>query len=48
VVVAVADMESKIEAAMKHADKVEAKQLKADQKQLETEAKEAKETKDAS
>ena len=48
VVVAVADMESKIEAAMKHAEKVEAKQLKADQKQLETEAKEAKEAKDAS
>ena len=48
VVVAVADMESKIEAAMKHAEKVESKQLKADQKQLETEAKEAKEAKDAS
>ncbi len=31
VVVAVSDMESKIEAAMAHAQKVEAKQLKADQ-----------------
>jgi uncharacterized membrane protein len=40
VVVAVADTESKIEAAMKHAKKVEAKQLKADQKEIETDAKE--------
>ncbi len=40
VVVAVSDMEAKIEAAMKHAQKVEAKQLKADQKQLEADAKE--------
>ena len=41
VVVAVSDMESKIEAAMKHAEKVQAKQLKADQKELEAEAKQA-------
>ena len=42
VVVAVSDMEAKIEAAMKHAQKVQAKQLKADQKQLEADAKEDK------
>jgi uncharacterized membrane protein len=41
VVVAVSDMQAKIEAAMKRAQKVEAKQLKADQKALEAEAKEA-------
>jgi uncharacterized membrane protein len=41
VVVAVSDMEAKIQAAMKHAEKVEAKQLKADQAQLEVDAKEA-------
>jgi uncharacterized membrane protein len=41
VVVAVADMESKIEQAMKRAQKIEAKQLKADPKALEAEAKEA-------
>jgi uncharacterized membrane protein len=43
VVVAVSDMQAKVEAAMKHAQKVEAKQLKADQKELESEAKEAEE-----
>jgi hypothetical protein len=41
VVVAVADTEAKIKAAMKRAEKVEAKQLKADQKKLEDDAKEA-------
>jgi uncharacterized membrane protein len=41
VVVAVSDMQAKVEAAMKHAQKVQAKQLKADQKALEAEAKEA-------
>ncbi len=41
VVVAVADMQSKVAAAMKRAKKVEAKQLKADQEALETDAKEA-------
>jgi uncharacterized membrane protein len=41
VVVAVSDMQSKVEAAMKRAKKVEAKELKADQKALEDEAKEA-------
>ena len=41
VVVAVSDMQAKVEAAMKRAQKVEAKQLKADQKALEAEAKEA-------
>ena len=41
VVVAVADMESKIEAAMKKAEKVSAKQIKADQKEIEADAKEA-------
>ncbi len=45
VVVAVSDMQAKIESAMKHAQKVEAKQLKADQKELEDEAKEAGEAK---
>ena len=44
VVVAVADMQSKVEAAMKRAKKVEAKQLKADQEALEREAKEAAQT----
>jgi uncharacterized membrane protein len=44
VVVAVADMESKVEAAMKRAKKVEAKELKADQQALESEAKEAAQT----
>jgi uncharacterized membrane protein len=42
VVVAVADMQAKVEAAMKRADKVHAKQLKADQKQLLAEVEEAK------
>ena len=41
VVVAVADMEAKIEAAMKQAEKVEAKQLKADQKEIESDAEES-------
>ena len=39
VVVAIADMESKIEAEMKRADKIEAKQIKADQKAIEADAK---------
>ena len=41
VVVAVSDMEAKVDKAMKHAQKVEAKQLKADQKAVEADAKEA-------
>ncbi len=41
VVVAVADMQSKIEHAMKKAKKVEEKQLKADAKAIEADAKEA-------
>jgi uncharacterized membrane protein len=48
VVVAVADTQSKIEAAMKRAEKVEAKQLKADQQKLEQDAKEATEADPAS
>jgi uncharacterized membrane protein len=39
VVVAVSDMEAKVEAAMKRAEKVQAKQLKADQKAIEEDAK---------
>jgi len=39
VVVAVADMESKVESAMKRAEKIQAKQLKADQAALEADAK---------
>ncbi len=39
VVVAVSDMQAKVEAAMKRAEKVEAKELKADQKAIEEEAK---------
>jgi uncharacterized membrane protein len=39
VVVGVSDMESKIESAMKRAEKIEAKQLKADQKAIEADAK---------
>jgi uncharacterized membrane protein len=39
VVVAVSDMEAKIEAAMKRAQKIQAKELKADQKAIEDEAK---------
>jgi uncharacterized membrane protein len=42
VVVAVADMQSKIEAAMKKAEKVSAKEIKADQKEIEADAEEAK------
>jgi len=38
VVVAVSDMQSKVEAAMAHAQKVEAKQLKADQAAIEADA----------
>ena len=41
VVVAVSDIESKVEHAMKHAQKVEAKEMKADAKQLEADASEA-------
>lgn len=41
VVVAVADMQSKVEAAMKRAEKVHAKQIKADQAELEAEARDA-------
>ena len=41
VVVGVSDMEAKVEDAMKHAKKVEAKELKADTEQLEADAKEA-------
>jgi uncharacterized membrane protein len=41
IVIAVADIESKVQAAMKHAKKIEAKQLKADQKKIEEDAKEA-------
>ena len=41
VVVGVSDMEAKIEAAMKKAEKVSAKEIKADQKAIEEEAKEA-------
>ena len=39
VVVAVSDMQAKVEAGMKRAQKVEAKELKADQKAIEEEAK---------
>jgi uncharacterized membrane protein len=39
VVVAVADVESKVEAAMKRAQKIQAKQLKVDQKAIESDAK---------
>jgi uncharacterized membrane protein len=41
VVVAVADMEAKVQAAMKRAEKIQAKKLKADQEALEADAKEA-------
>lgn len=41
VVVAVADMEAKVRDAMKHAQKVQEKQLKSDQDALEAEAEEA-------
>lgn len=41
VVVAVADMEAKVAAAMKRAEKVQTKQLKADQQALEVDAKQA-------
>ena len=44
VVIAVADMESKVENAMSRAAKVQAKQLKADQAAIEADAKEAKES----
>ncbi len=39
VVVAIADMQSKVEAGMKHAEKIQAKELKADQKAIEADAK---------
>jgi uncharacterized membrane protein len=42
VVVAVADMQSKIEATMKKAEKVQAKELKADQEEMEADAQAAK------
>ena len=41
VVIAVSDMEAKVESAMTHAKKVEAKQMSADHEQLELDAKEA-------
>ena len=41
VVVAVADMEAKVERAMKHAQKIEAKKMKADAKEIEADAKDA-------
>ena len=41
IVIAVSDIESKVQAAMKHAKKIEQKQLKADQKKIEKDAKEA-------
>ena len=40
VVVAVADMESKVRESLKRAEKIQAKQLKADQEAIEAEAKE--------
>jgi uncharacterized membrane protein len=39
VVVAVSDLQSKVEAAMKHAQKIQAKEMKADQKAIEADAK---------
>ena len=39
VVVAIADMEAKVEAAMKRAEKIQAKQIKADQQAIESDAK---------
>jgi uncharacterized membrane protein len=41
IVVAVSDMDAKVRAAMKRADKIQEKELKADQKALEEEAKAA-------
>src|SRR5580698_9578554 len=41
VVVAVSDMEAKVRSAMKRAQKIEEKQLKADQRQIEADAAEA-------
>jgi uncharacterized membrane protein len=41
VVVAIADMQRKVESAMKRAEKIQAKELKADQAALEADAKEA-------
>jgi uncharacterized membrane protein len=38
VVVAISDIESKVEAAMKRAEKIQAKQIKADQKAIEADA----------
>jgi uncharacterized membrane protein len=39
IVVAIADTQSKVEAAMKRAEKIHAKELKADQKAIEADAK---------
>jgi uncharacterized membrane protein len=44
VVVAVSDMEAKVRSAMKRAQKIEEKQLKADQKEIEADATEAQKT----
>ena len=41
VVVAVSDMGAKVEASMKHAEKVQAKELKADAAEIEKDAKTA-------
>jgi uncharacterized membrane protein len=41
VVVAIADMEAKIDRAMKHAEKIEKKQMKADTKAIEKDAQES-------
>ena len=41
VVVAVSDMQSKVTAAMKHAEKVQAKEMQADEKAIEADVKEA-------
>ena len=41
VVVAASDMKAKVEAAMKRAEKLEAKEMKADHAELEKDAKEA-------
>ena len=41
VVVAVSDMQAKVERAMKHAEKIEQKELKADADKIEADAKEA-------
>ena len=48
VVVAVSDMGAKVEEAMRRAEKVESKQLKADNAAIEADAKEAGDSKDTS